>query len=463
MANRHRKWAQTLPPLSGPGPVRLSRAVENPTMMWSVVILLAAALNVESYIVHDQYERFAHGRQLRIFLPKGVEKLEFTPVDDPNKTFMCWERGRVRMNKGRVSGTGSDRRWYIDKVTYDDEGTYVQRDFWNKELSIIRVAVTPRHNYVKCIAGESLYISLEGIDLGSAFLSFSGEAGNFTLIRDGSPVSQDLSNYWDRVQTHSMNIEIKNVNYSDVGHYTLKDRKDRVVSVTRMDLTDHHDPSGSPLMALLLLLGIPAGICCCCRKKIFRKKDTTATTLQTVPDAVVHSPTGPVGPAPPYNMYYHGPDYNMGPAVHPPPPNTGPGQWTGPPPPTEMNPAYPPQYPAYPPAGTAVFPPAQPPQWNGPPQGQYPPGPLAPMSCGPAPVMYSSPPPLAASELVQDNVKMENLASSPADPLLTSAPQAEAAPYPVDPVPPFSTTALGSSDATCQFKISGGNNSTNFL
>ncbi|KAF3687066.1 hypothetical protein EXN66_Car002738 [Channa argus] len=435
MANRHRKWAQTLPPLSGPGPVRLSRAVENPTMMWSVVILLAAALNVaedilihgpcppafalESYIVHDQYERFAHGRQLRIFLPKGVEKLEFTPVDDPNKTFMCWERGRVRMNKGRVSGTGSDRRWYIDKVTYDDEGTYVQRDFWNKELSIIRVAVTRRllganvncsvtaydddnvgvnfrHNYVKCIAGESLYISLEGIDLGSAFLSFSGEAGNFTLIRDGSPVSQDLSNYWDRVQTHSMNIEIKNVNYSDVGHYTLKDRKDRVVSVTRMDLTDHHDPSGSPLMALLLLLGIPAGICCCCRKKIFRKKDTTATTLQTVPDAVVHSPTGPVGPAPPYNMYYHGPDYNM-----------------------EMNPAYPPQYPAYPPAGTAVFPPAQPPQWNGPPQGQYPPGPLAPM--------------------------------------------AEAAPYPVDPVPPFSTTALGSSDATCQFKISGGNNSTNFL
>ncbi|KAK2815525.1 hypothetical protein Q5P01_025992 [Channa striata] len=393
-------------------PRRRDDGQHHPKMMWSVVILLAAACSVESYIVHDQYERFAHGRQLRIFVAKGVEKLEFTPADDPSNTFLYWERGRVRLNKGRVSGTGSDRRWYIDQVTYDDQGTYVQKDFWNKELSIIKVAVTPRSNYVKCIAGESLRISLEGIDLTSAFLSFSGEAGNFTLIRDGSRVSQDLSNYWDRVQTHTGNIEIKNVNYTDVGRYTLRDRKNRVVSVTRMDLTDHHESSGSPLMALLLLLGIPAGICCCCRKKIFRKKNASATTLQTVPDAVHHPPTGPVGPSPPYHAYCDGPDSFTGPTVHPPPPNTGPGQWTGPQPPVEMNPAYPPQYPAYPPAGTAV----QPPQWNGPPQGQYPPGPVAPM--------------------------------------------AEAAPYPVAPMPPFSTS---SSDANYQFQIGGGNNSSNFL
>lgn len=58
-----------------------------------------------------------------------------------------------------------------------------------------------------------------------------------TQVRDGARVSQDLPNYWDRVQTHSMNIEIRNVNYSDEGHYTLRDRRDRVVSITRMDLT----------------------------------------------------------------------------------------------------------------------------------------------------------------------------------------------------------------------------------
>lgn len=113
----------------------------------------------ESYAVHDLHERLTHGRQLKIFLSKSAEKLEFTPADDPSKTFLYWEKGRLRsetlrdtscsgcgqdghggklwvassvavdvflcgycavfyrMTKGRVSGTGSDRRWYIDKVT----------------------------------------------------------------------------------------------------------------------------------------------------------------------------------------------------------------------------------------------------------------------------------------------------------------------------------------------------------
>lgn len=56
-------------------------------------------------------------------------------------------------------------------------------------------------------------------------------------MRDGAPVAQELLNYWDRVQTHSMNIEIRKVNSTDEGRYTLRDRNFRVVSVTRMDLT----------------------------------------------------------------------------------------------------------------------------------------------------------------------------------------------------------------------------------
>lgn len=42
----------------------------------------------------------------------------------------------------------------------------------------------------------------------------------------------------------------------------------------------HEYGEGNPLLALLLLLGIPVGICCCCRKKIFKKKATNATMLQ---------------------------------------------------------------------------------------------------------------------------------------------------------------------------------------
>lgn len=56
-------------------------------------------------------------------------------------------------------------------------------------------------------------------------------------VRHGAPVSQDLPDYWNRVQTHSMNIEIRHVNYTDQGHYFLRDSKGRKVSVTRMDLT----------------------------------------------------------------------------------------------------------------------------------------------------------------------------------------------------------------------------------
>ncbi|XP_008292537.1 uncharacterized protein LOC103366546 [Stegastes partitus] len=425
-------------------------------MMWSVVILLTAALHVESYAVHDLHERLAHGRQLKIYLPKSVEVLEFTPANDPSRTLLYWAHGKLR-GKGRVSGTGSDRRWYIDKVSYEDQGTYIQKDFWNKEISTVKVAVIPRHNYVKCVAGESLYISLEGINLADAILSFSsGQAGNVTLVRDGARVSQDLPDYWDRVQTHSMNIEIKNVNYSDEGHYTLRDRRDRVVSITRMDLTDHHESTGNPLLALLLLLGIPAGICCCCRKKIFKKKATTAATLQNSSEAIHPPPAGPAGPCPPYNsngqpgaVSYYGPDSNTGPIAHPYPPPAGPGQWNGPPPSPGFNPAYPPQNPSYPPAGPAMNPPAPGPQWMGQPQGPYPPGPA--MGYTPAPVAYSAPPPPGAGGPVPEEVKMENLASTPAEPLLPAASQGEAA-----PVPP-------SSDGAYQFQISDGKNATNFL
>ncbi|XP_029364211.1 uncharacterized protein LOC115047428 [Echeneis naucrates] len=431
-------------------------------MLWFVVTLLATALSVESYNSHER-ERLAHGRQLKIYLSKNAETLEFTPADDHSQTFTYWKKGQFRTRKGRVSGSGSDQRWYIDKVTYEDEGTYIQRDFWKKDISNIKVGVTPRRNYLKRVAGETLSVSLEGINQADSTLTFSGPTGNFTLVNAGARVSQDLSEYWDRVEISSTNIEIRNVNYSDEGHYYLKDRKDRLVSVTRMDLTDHHEDSGgNPLLALLLLLGIPAGICCCCRKKIFKNKASTSGTLQTLPVTVQAPPSGPVGPSPPYSApgqpaYYHGPNPSSAPTIHPPPMAPGPGQWNGPPPSPGFNPVYPP-------AGPAITPPVHPPQWNGPPPGLNPYGPPDQAGYAPAPVMYSSPPPPAAGEPGKgQEVKMENLASSPADPLLAATPQAGAAASLVAPVPPSSTNPLSSSHDAHQFQIDGGNNSSNFL
>lgn len=87
------------------------------------------------------------------------------------------------------------------------------------------------------MAGEDLYISLEGIDLADAQLSFSGADANVTLVHDGAVVAQDHLDYWNRVKTYSTKITIENVNTTDVGYYTLRDRRDRVVSIIRMELT----------------------------------------------------------------------------------------------------------------------------------------------------------------------------------------------------------------------------------
>lgn len=423
--------------------------------MWTQLLLLLTSLSAftDSYIVHDQHERLQHGRRLRIYLPKSTEKLEFIPADDPRQIMVYWDKHRhSRPIRGSISGSGNDRHWYLDQVTYDDQGTYTQKDFWDKEMSTLKVAVSAKNDFIKRIPGESLSIPLDGIRAEEASLSFSGEGGNFTLVRDGARVSQDLPDYFDRVRTHSRTIEILAVNVSDVGRYRLTDRKDRLVSVTKMDLTDHHDTvNGNPLMALLLLLGIPAGICCCCRKKIFKSKATTAHTIQTSPGAVL-PPSGPTGPCPPYNQpqpgYYPPPGTDLGPSIHPPPPAPGP-QWNGPPPSPGFNPAYPPQNPAYPPAGA--------PQWNGPPPaagpypGAYPP-PSAPM--GYAPAMYSEPPP-------KEEIKMEEMAPPPTEPLLAPPTQASPTAPAGAPVAPDNKDSMHTTNTAATFEID--KNSSNFL
>ncbi|XP_010862763.2 uncharacterized protein LOC105006102 isoform X2 [Esox lucius] len=427
--------------------------------MWRTWILLGTALSVESYLVHDVHERLSHGRQLKIYLPKSSWKLEFKPAEEPTKTFLYWNQGALT-TRGRVSGTGTDRRWYLDKVTYEDQGTYVQRDHWNKELSSLKVAVTTRHDYLKCIAGEDLYISLEGIDLADAQLYFSGADANITLVRDGAVVTQNHPEYWDRVKTYSTKITIENVNTTDVGYYTLRDRRDRMVSIIRMELTDRHEDEHANHSYItyltLILVGIPTAICCCCREKIFKKKAPhTAAILQGTPEMQhpppdYNVPGGGVSPGPGGPVFYHGPgpDHNMGgyPQVHPyPDPGmAGQPQWTGPHFQPGFNQGYPPQDP--------MFPQAQPPQWNGPPptQPQYNPG-VPPM--GYAPVMYSAPPP---SEPVKEEIKMDKM--SPADPLLAHSLQPPQASSPSVPMP--TSDILHSSDTAYQFNIDTGKNAT---
>ncbi|XP_062377219.1 wu:fc21g02 isoform X2 [Sardina pilchardus] len=439
--------------------------------MWSLLILLVAVLNVDCY--YTTREKLAHGRRLTIKISKETEKLEFKP-EDGSSMETIWSRGQFRPTKGRLTGSSSsssssDQRWELQTVVFDDEGTYSLKDYWNKETKSILLDVITEHNYINRVAGEDLSISLEGSNHHEATLQFTGEAGNFTLVRDGAPVGNDLGDYAGRVKISASGIIIKNVNTSDVGRYKLFDRRDRPVSVTRMTLVDKHEyAEPNPLLALLLLLGIPAGICCCCRKKIFRKKATTTATH------VIHTDGPPPGGPPSYNtpstpmvppgsggqVFYHGPTpdpnagyapgYPAGGGTIPPPQNPGYGQPMGPP----LNPGYgqpampqgpgfqpgyDPQNPVYPPTAGPVAP-----QWNGPPPNQY--NPAAPP--GYAPVAYSAPPPTSA-EPRKEEIKMNEM--SPAAPLIT----------PPQPQVGQPTDSTWSSSEPSKFEINAG--TTNFL
>ncbi|KAJ3614661.1 hypothetical protein NHX12_018232 [Muraenolepis orangiensis] len=265
--------------------------------------------------VHGIQERLDHGRLLKIYLPKSTEKLEFMPVDRPGDTMLYWENNGHRSVV--LCSTGEEQT----------QGTYIQKDYWNKEIS-----------------------SVKGIAMLDASLSFFGNHANVTLVHDGTLVSQNLPDYWDRVILKHGSIEIRDVNTSDVGRYILTDRRDRVVSITRMELT---------------------GTTATFTKKIFKQKASTASTIQATPERQQPPPGGPAGPPPSYHP--GGPGAPGGPTVFYHGPNAG------------INPAYPPQYPMYPPSGPGYMPPpsgpgymppAQPPQWNAPVQpGAYPPGP----------------------------------------------------------------------------------------
>lgn len=60
-------------------------------------------------------------------------------------------------------------------------------------------------------------------------------------------MSEDYHAYWGRVKVTSANIEIKNVNYTDEGLYVLKDRTNRDVSFTRLEVTGGLSTWNAPL------------------------------------------------------------------------------------------------------------------------------------------------------------------------------------------------------------------------
>ncbi|XP_060728942.1 DNA-directed RNA polymerase II subunit RPB1-like isoform X1 [Tachysurus vachellii] len=452
-----------------------------------IIYYCAAFTTTKTY-----YEELMYGQTLSIRLPDDAVSLEFISVDE-SRTDVLWSKASIT-KRGTVSGSNSDKRFVIHSVTYDDQGKYTLINYWHQKTSIHLLMVVAKRSIQNCVAGESLNIYLGGLPTVDATLRFSNQDLNLTLVERGSAVGNFHPDYMGRIKVTSSNIQLLNVNVSDVGSYTLSDRLNRKIKIISMNLVDHHEGvSAGPLMSLLILLGIPPCIFCYCRKKTCRKNNQPTTTINTTTATVKYdnqiNPPGPppgyANPAAPTAGYTPGYTPVGESTVHPPPnptfppqqPYSGypatspamppnPGHTPGYPPVGEgtvyppPNPAFPPQppysgYPATSPAmpinppynpvypAASGFPPAQPPQWGGPPCNQ-------PVPAGLAPVMYNAP---AGSEPVKGEIP-------PSTPLL-APPQPE---VPQPPAPGTGTNVLTSSGSAVQFNVSmGKDSSSNFL
>lgn len=86
------------------------------------------------------------------------------------------------------------------------------------------------------MAGETLSISLGSILSNEATLRFSNQDYHLTLVEHGLAVGSSHPDYMGRLTLTSNSIEVRKVNVSDVGNYTLSDRLNRVVKIIYMNL-----------------------------------------------------------------------------------------------------------------------------------------------------------------------------------------------------------------------------------
>ncbi|KAK1791159.1 hypothetical protein P4O66_002186 [Electrophorus voltai] len=263
--------------------------------MWSFWVLSLLLIVMDSCAVKLDSIQLKHGFQLSFKLLKEAQSLEFSALNGKVQ-YTIWSSS-VKPKKGQVTGWGNDKRFIIKSVTFDDQGNYTQKSLKRTVLVNVKVKVVPSVIGKECVAGETLKISLRGLTSRQATLDFYSHDLNLTLVDHGLPIGKSHPNYYERLKVTTETIEVLNVNVSDMGNYTLQDDRGRKVLMVIMKLVDHHEKKLNPLVALMLLLGIPAGVCCCCRKRIFKKSGhpTTTTIVQS------GNPIPPPGPPPSYN------------------------------------------------------------------------------------------------------------------------------------------------------------------
>lgn len=215
-----------------------------------------------------------HGEELCIKLPIWFKKLEFNSVNEVQSD--TWPRCSQGTRKS-IKGSGYERQFIINPVTFDDQGIYTRWNYRNHMSSIYKLDVVCKwltlpllhllffplwsflyifrslffcngffvqtlilpllitlkaaHHVQDCVVGNTLNISLDSLSKDSVSLYFTNQKVNGTLVERGSLADNLPDLFKERIQITSSDIQVLKTEESDMGNYTLTDGEGRTVKV----------------------------------------------------------------------------------------------------------------------------------------------------------------------------------------------------------------------------------------
>lgn len=105
----------------------------------------------------------------------------------------------------------------------------MQSFFFLTLLLILLIPLKDATHIQDCEVGKTFKISLDGLAKEDIVLHFTNQDFNITLVEYGLPVGNNR--FSERIQVTGSDIQVLNIDVSDMGDYMLTDREGRKVKV----------------------------------------------------------------------------------------------------------------------------------------------------------------------------------------------------------------------------------------
>ncbi|KAJ8269384.1 hypothetical protein COCON_G00119910 [Conger conger] len=251
----------------------------------------------------SQREHLNYGDDFRLELLDSVAVLQFSHKDSPSQFVTLWNKTHPTEGtgkRGRVRG----RYWLADKVTFADQGSYIQRNKEGRFISRQHLNIQARGDTFFTPNGDSVVFPLKLLP-SQVQLYFEPTDGNGKqqLVRNGRVL---LPKYEYRLTVEEDRMEIDELGSSDSGIYQIVDADGNVVYFAEVTVEGPTYFKYLPLLGFLIF-GV---IMCFCMKKICCKKSAQAPA-QPVVYGEVSSSTNPLNPSVPSQPQWSGTHANV--------------------------------------------------------------------------------------------------------------------------------------------------------